>query len=333
MRRLVLTALALAALALPTWTAPASAQKFKISYAGVNANFAQYFVAEDKGYFKDEGLDVELVQLAGGVATPALISGDLAYSGSPSSAMSAIMRGAPLKVILIGQSKPIYELWSFDPAVHKLEDLQGKIVALTIRGGTDELAMRMILNKRGLPPNYVAITPAGSEANVVAALLSGAIQSGIVTRTEKGMLKTANALEKGRMLVDFHNEIRMQTGGLVTTTQEIAEHRDRVQKVLRAVWKGTLYLMSQKDGVTDVMRKREPNLAPDIIDADVAGGMQDVEETGMMPMDAAAGELLARAEISGVPAAQVPPADKVYDFGPIKEAIAQIKQSGWKPQR
>ena len=157
MRRVLLAVLGLAALA-----APASAQKLKISYAAPNANFAQYFAAEDKGYFKDEGLDVELVQLGGGVATPALISGDLAYSGSPSSAISAILRGAPLRVILIGQSKPIYELWSFDPAVHKLEDLQGKIVALTIRGSTDELALRMILNKRGLPSNYVAITPAGS---------------------------------------------------------------------------------------------------------------------------------------------------------------------------
>ena len=328
MRRLVLAALALAAL-----TAPAAAERFKISYAGVNANFAQYFAAEDKGYFKDEGLDVELVQLGGGVATPALISGDLAYSGSPSSAISAILRGAPLKVILIGQSKPIYELWSFDPAAHRLEDLQGKVVALTIRGSTDELALRMILNKRNLPSNYVAITPAGSEANVVAALLSGAMQSGILTRTEKGQLKTANALDKGRMLVDFHNEIRMQTGGLVTSVQELAERHDRVLKVLRAVWKGTLFLMSQKDGVTEIMRKREPGLAPEIIDADVAGGMQDVEDTGMMPMDAAAKELLARAEISGVPAAQVPPADKVYDFGPIQEAIAQVKQSGWKPQR
>jgi NitT/TauT family transport system substrate-binding protein len=332
MRRLALAALGLIALAAPA-AAPAAAQTIKISYAGVNANFAQYFAAEDKGYFKDEGLDVQLVQLAGGVATPALISGDLAYSGSPSSAMSAILRGAPLRVILIGQSKPIYELWSFDPGVHRLEDLQGKIVALTIRGGTDELAMRMVLNARHLPGNYVAITPAGSEANVVAALLSGAMQNGIITRTEKGELKRANALDKGRLLVDFHKEVRLQTGGLVTSAQEIAEHRDRVLKVLRAVWKGTLYLMTQKDGVIDVMRRREPTLSDDIVLADVEGGMQDVEETGMMPMDAAAKELAARAEISGVPADQVPAPDKVYDFGPITTAIAQIKQSSWTPER
>src|ERR1700733_7315631 len=113
-----------AALALCALASPAGAESFKISYAGTNANFAQYFAAEDKGYFKDEGLDLQLVQLGGGTATPALIAGDLTYSGSPSSAMSAILRGAPLKVILIGQSKPIYELWSFDPTVHRLEDLK-----------------------------------------------------------------------------------------------------------------------------------------------------------------------------------------------------------------
>ena len=47
MRRLALAATALIALA-----APARAEKIKLSYAGVNANFAQYFAAEDKGYFK-----------------------------------------------------------------------------------------------------------------------------------------------------------------------------------------------------------------------------------------------------------------------------------------
>src|ERR1700691_5502210 len=93
-----------AALVLCALAAPGRSESFKISYAGTNANFAQYFAADDKGYFKDEGLDVQLVQLGGGTATPALIAGDLAYSGSPSSAMSAILRGAPLKAILIGQS-------------------------------------------------------------------------------------------------------------------------------------------------------------------------------------------------------------------------------------
>jgi len=328
MRRLALAATALIALA-----APARAEKIKLSYAGVNANFAQYFAAEDKGYFKAEGLDVELVQAGGGVAIPALLAGDLAYSGSPSSAMSAIIRGAPLKVILIGQSRPIYELWSFDPEAKRLEDLKGKMVAITIRGGTDELGLRILLNNRKLPANFLAITPAGSDANILAALTSGTQQNGVITRTQKGQLRKSGALDKARMLADFHDEVIMQTGGLVTSAKEIAENRDRAKRVLRAVWKGTLYLMTQREGVLDLMRKRQPGLADDILVADVEGGMADVEATGMMPFDAAKKELAVRGEINGVPPEKVPPPEAVYDFSLIREAIAEVAQSGWKPLR
>ena len=316
-----------------TAAAAAQAQPIKLSVAAVNANFAQYFAAEDKGYFKEEGLDVAIVQLGGGVATPALIAGDLAYSGSPSSAMSAILRGAPLKVILIGQSKPIYELWSFDPGVHRLDDLKGRTVALTARGGTDELALRMVLNQHGRPADFLVPVFVGAANNVLASLVSGGQQNGIINRTQKGELARAGLLPRGRMLVDFHDEIVLQTGGIVTTATELSQHRDRALHLLRAVWKGTLYLMTQKEGVLALLRRRNPSLTDDILLPDVEGGMADVQRDGEMPMDAARRELAARAELNGIPADKVPPPEAVFDFSLIREAIAGIAASGWKPER
>ncbi|HXQ51008.1 MAG TPA: ABC transporter substrate-binding protein [Stellaceae bacterium] len=326
MARLILLAAVLLSIA-----GPAAAEKIKISVAATNANFAQYFAAEDKGYFAAEGLDVTIVQLGGGTATPALIAGDLAYSGSPSSAMSAILRGAALKSILVGQSKPIYELWSFDPAVKRFDDLKGKSVALAARGGTDELALRMVLKQRNLPPDFLLPVLVGSLSNVVAALISGQQQNGIVTRTEKGLLAREGLLGRGRMIVNFHDEIVLQTGGLVTTAREIAEHRDRAKRVLRAVWKGTLYLMTQRDGVTALLRQRDPSLKDDILIPDVEGGMADVQRDGAMSMDAAARELAARAELNGIAPDKVPSPERVFDFSVIREVIAEIEASGWKP--
>jgi NitT/TauT family transport system substrate-binding protein len=313
--------------------APASAQKIKVSYAAPNANFAQYFAAEDKGYFKDEGLDVELVQAGGGQATPALIAGSLHYSGSPSSALSAILRAAPLKVILVGQSKPIYELWSFDPQVTRFEDLKGKMVAITTRGSTDELSLRIYMKNRNLPNDFLTISPMGSEAVRTASLVSGTQQNGVIVRTEKGTLKQAGILDRGRRIVDFHDEITMQTGGLVTTDTELAENRDRAKRLLRAVWKGTLYLMTQREGVADLIRKRQPMLSADALAADVEGGMADVDDDGVIPADAAAKELAVRAEIVGLTPDKAPPPEKVYDFSLIREVVAEIKASGWTPKR
>jgi ABC-type nitrate/sulfonate/bicarbonate transport system substrate-binding protein len=210
--------------------------------------------------------------------------------------------------------------------------LKGKVVGLTQHGGTDELALRMLLRARGLAPDFVTLVLLGSQANNVAALLSGAQQNAVITRVEKGQLAHAGMLERGRMIVNFHDEIRLQTGGLVTTAKEISLHPDRVRRVLRAVWKGTLYLMHERAGVMEIVHRRDPGLSPETLAADVDGGIADVDEDGVMPMDAAAKELAARAELNGIDPAKIPPPEQVYDFAPLKEAIAEIAQSGWKPE-
>jgi len=70
-----------------------------------------YHIAKDKGYFAAEDLDVEVVVAGGGVATPALMSGDAQFTGSPGAAIPAILKGAPLKLVLVTQSHPSYQLW------------------------------------------------------------------------------------------------------------------------------------------------------------------------------------------------------------------------------
>jgi len=82
-------------------TGPASAlTPIKITVPSVTPDDGAYFVAAQKGYFTEEGLDVEFVFSGGGTSTPALISGSIQGSASGSSAISAIMKGAPLRVVL-----------------------------------------------------------------------------------------------------------------------------------------------------------------------------------------------------------------------------------------
>ena len=60
---------------------PARAEdKIRFSYVVPTIDYTPLLVAIDKGYFTDEGIAVELVQAQGGIATPALISGDLDFS-------------------------------------------------------------------------------------------------------------------------------------------------------------------------------------------------------------------------------------------------------------
>src|SRR5258708_28024777 len=79
-----------------------AADKVKVSYPTMTSSYIFFFSAISKGYYKDEGLDLDVIEAAGGVATPALVSGDVQFSTSGSSAISATMKGARLKGLSVG---------------------------------------------------------------------------------------------------------------------------------------------------------------------------------------------------------------------------------------
>ena len=64
----------------------------RVSYATLSAAYMDHICAMDKGYLKEEGLNVEVIRAPGGVATPGLLSGQFHFSSSASSSLSAGVR-------------------------------------------------------------------------------------------------------------------------------------------------------------------------------------------------------------------------------------------------
>jgi hypothetical protein len=163
-------------------------------------------------------------------------------------------------------------------------------------------------------------------------VIAGSQQFVYITRGDKARLK--DILGKGRLLVSFQSEIETQSGGLVTTTKELANNRDRAKNILRAMWKGTLYSVEQPEGMADILQKRmTANYGREQILADIAGATEDVNLTGIMSPGATTRELLVRGEIVGQAPNTIPAPEKVYDFTLIQQVIAELKASGWKPAR
>ena len=72
----------------------------------MTGSYMYEFVAIEKGYHRDEGLAVEMIQAGGGVATQALIAGDLHFSTSAGSALGAMLRGADIRSHLYEHRPP-----------------------------------------------------------------------------------------------------------------------------------------------------------------------------------------------------------------------------------
>jgi len=309
----------------------AVAETVKITIPNYGANFAPVMIAEDKGYFKEEGLNVEVIVSGGGTATAALISGDVQYSSSPASAMSAILKGAPLKVTLVGQVRPNYQIWSFDPAVTRIEDLKGKSLAVISRGDSQEMSARLFLRSRGFSNDDVGFNAMGPGAGRLASMTTGAQRYGVLLRPDIAQLKQMGALEKGVMIADLTKLVEMQMSGIVTSEKEVTANRDRAIKVTRAIRKGQTYMRGFPAESVAIVHKRVPNIAPDAIRDDLDGSVEDQNVAGSMAMDAASKEIALRGELLGIAPDKIIPAEKVYDFSVVADADRALQAAGWKP--
>ena len=299
-------------------------EKVRFSVAAVTGSYMDEFVAIERGYQRDEGLATEMIRIGGGIATQALISGDLQFSTSAGSALGAILRGAEIKVVYTNIDRPGYQLWSGQPQVKTLKDMVGKRVGVTSRGDTQELSVRLLLRKHGIDANSVAYIPVGFGATRLAALQTGTVDAVPLGAGDFAQLKQP----KGYMLGDAEKQIRFAYVGLAVSNRLLARNPALVERFLRGVIKGREYARRYREQTIPMIgkytqRKREFNE----LDYDTTLPVMTAE--GWVPDEVLKEDVAVRAELVNV----TPPADfaKFFDYSIVKKIYRELKTSGWKP--
>ena len=308
--------------------APPPVEHIRVSFAAMTAIYAPHFVAQEKGYYAEEGIDMEIVRAGGGVATPALISGELQYSTSAATSLSAMLKGAPLKVIYTNSDRSLDELWSSRPEIRTLRDLVGQAVGVQTRGDTMEIQTRLILLKYGIDPSTVSITAMGVGSQRLAAIETGAIPAAILSVSDVAQLKESGT--RGHRLADLQGEIQMLYTGLATSDQELQQHRDRAKRFLRATVKGREYYRAFKEETLRIMEQYN-DVSRDAIEADYDATLLALTDDGSMPVEVQRADAVVRAQVNDVD--QVPPVEQMYDYRLIQEIYRELTASGWKPTR
>ena len=158
-----------------------SLQKVVVTYSSRSIASIDLFVAQQRGFFREEGLDPQLVQVRATAAIAAIVAGEVHALGSIGSAIRAIPRGAPIKVMAVSLRRPIFWLVA-RPELKTFADLKGKVMGTTTLGGSQHTAGIRMLRRAGLNPEKdVTVVLGGDVPTQLQGLVNGSIQIGILS--------------------------------------------------------------------------------------------------------------------------------------------------------
>ena len=237
-------------------------EAIKFALPGNSMGYLPLFVAVHRGFFKDEGLDIELPRLIPAMAQNALLAGEVQYHGLADSGLRLAARGLPLKAIFYGADKPMYYLVA-QKEIRSVAELKGKIVGVSQFGGTSDLAARLALKHYAVEPEKDALLiQIGAEGTRMAALRAGSVSAIIVPVPAVAVLK-----REGYNEVSFVGDVvEFASNGYSTTDQRIKEHPQEVKKVVRALYRGLRYAKENPEGTIGVIQKEWK------VDAEIAKG-------------------------------------------------------------
>ena len=183
-RRSVLAA-GIATLLFPALLSAQALEKKKVTIAVGGKNLLYYLpltVAEQKGFFKDEGLEVEIVDFAGGArALQAVVGGSAdVVSGAFEHNINMQAKGQPMRAFVLQGRAPQIVLAVSNktmPNFKSVADLKGKKIGVTAPGSSTNIMTNFVLAKSGLKGTDVSYVGVGASQGAVAALRSGQIDA------------------------------------------------------------------------------------------------------------------------------------------------------------
>lgn len=217
-------------------------------------------LAAQLGYYKDEGLNVELQDLQGGSkALTALIGGSVQVTSGyyehtiqmqakDQSIESFVQMGKSPGLVLVVAPGKTNEIKS-------LKDLKGKTVGVTAPGSSTDMMVRYLLSKNGMQPTDVSIAAMGAGSSAVAAMESGQVDAGVMLEPDVSVLakksgKPTTSLADVRTvdgLKSLYGSDAWPSSCLYSKTDWIQQHPETAQKLANAITK-TLKYIATHDG-------------------------------------------------------------------------------------
>ena len=299
--------------------------KVPVQIPSITPAISAFAIARERGYYRQEGLDAQLIVMPSALGTQALLGGNVRFSTAGGAGLLPILRGAPVRFMFTTFSRPMFWLYARSD-IRSVENLKGKKVGVSSLGSGPDSLLREILKKYGLDGGRdVAIMAVGSGTARYFALQAGSVDAAMLSIPANLMAQEAGYRE----LVSFVDQEWIELQGTVNVTDQLlASDPMLVEKFIRATLKGFIHfrdLRSQTIAILARFLRTKEESAARIYDLMRPSLTQD----GIVSEEVQRKSLEHIVDRAGLK--EPPRLEKIFDYSVAVKVRNELRGKGWRP--
>ena len=295
-----------------TWSAEKSAKlaTVRIGYVSRSILDMPYIIARDRGLFREEGLEPELIFIKAAQTVPAMLAGGIDFGTATGTAVAAAVSGVDVRIVFALTDKPSFDLIAA-PSITSVQQLRGKKLGITAYGALAEILARQILIAHKMPADQVTFLPMGTSDVTYLALKAGTIDATMLQIPQNFLAED----EGFRKLASGADVYRAVQGGLTTTRATISDRPELVTKMIRATQRSLRLIRNDKKYALEFIKGPYLDLGKDrdrFAEQVYNAALQYYLQSGIVD-EKLQREMISVAAQRVKPAQPVPP-ERVFDF-------------------
>lgn len=229
---------------------PAKAENIKIGLPSVTITAMPFFVAKEHGFFQQEGLSAEMVVMPASLNIKVLLAGDIQYAATIGSAVAAAIRGINVRTVMLFVDRPLQDLVG-GPGIKSIADLNGKVVALSSRGGLQDMIMRRMLAKSKIDPNQITMVTIAGQMALITAVKAGRVAAALLNPPYNFL-----AYREGLNNLGFSGDfVRLPSTGIATLGEHLERNPDQVRRLTRAIARARVFARDNKAKIMPTIKR------------------------------------------------------------------------------